>query len=218
MRWRSTSSPVRIATGSVALSISLAGAIGWLTGQLSLTRVNDNWVTMKFPTAVLCLLACAMVFGFHLKGQRYHVFASIMASAILFFAGFIVADIRADGWSVPLSTIGSRHDSLVLTTEPGLPSLGTMVAFTLIGGAGVFFALGAVLLSRAASAIATCMGMFALLGYVLNRPWMYYYQPDESTAMAVTTASVVFLNSALLLYLKPPPSEPSSSTASSPSS
>jgi len=86
--------------------------------------------------------------------------------------------------------------------KKGLPSLGTMINFLLIGTSGLFFTVNLKSISkllRITGLIVTIIGAIGIIGYLISQPVMYYEVESISGAMAFHTAILFALSGVAIL-------------------
>ena len=172
---------------------------GWHTGDEVLTRIRPWLVSMKYPTA-LGLLPASLIVWLGFRKERAARDAVLAQGLVL---GMVLLTVVLPG----LSDIYPEDNEgrAIQTVEPGVPSLGTLIAFSYFAVAGISRAV--VGLSRhffpvVLLAAPTFLGCVALIGYALDRPGLYFYHEGTSTGMAIhTAASFVALGCATTLYL-----------------
>lgn len=184
----------------LVLLVSIIVMIGWFLDIAVLKSIMPQWATMKFTTA--------LSFGFSgiilLAGSAHLVRRSYGAEWILAVSSFVVLLLMSSLIVSVLLGIKTGIEDLfvrevgdaVLTTVPGRPSLGTMLAFILIGLFGAFAAFNALKewAVRVCGGLVTFLGVVSLVGYAIDAPVLYYAVEDVSTAMAFHTALLfVFL-------------------------
>lgn len=124
-----------------------------------------------------------------------------MAGMILLFSTFLLVDGLTGGDSGLYNLQSGEVSDAVLSSAPGMPSVGTMIGFFLIGFGGLFYSMGLVLLTRSFGLIAAGIGFFALVGFFLREPVLAFYSEGLSTAVAVSTSIVLLLIGGVLFEL-----------------
>ena len=167
--------------------ISLLVSVGWITGNLWITKLSSDWVSMKMTTSVVFMmtslsLAVSRVDKDILVGSSKGILL-VAASTIIFsqmWANWYNTTIHLDFLSF--------DDDGIKSVVPGRPSLETMINFTLI-----ISAICIPQLTRIVGPIVTISGILGIVGYIINLPALYGYTATSS-AMAIHTC----LNFALM--------------------
>ncbi len=90
------------------------------------------------------------------------------------------------------------------TIVPGRPSMPTMINFILISVAGMLTILNpekARFKVKLIGLVVAIIGLLPLAGYILNKPFLYYYIEGFNSAIALHTASLFVLLGLGLLCL-----------------
>lgn len=184
----------------VVILVSVTVMIGWFFEIDSFTRIVPGFVTMKFSTALSFFLSGLVLFFTNAREKH----ASDWADIVLPSATFIILILMGTTLLSVLLGFRSGIENLfvqesadaILTTVPGRPSLGTMVAFLLISFLGIW----AMSPWHSRRYIYLCfgttivlLGAIALIGYSTANPLLYFVISDLSTAMAVHTAVLFVL-------------------------
>ena len=194
----------------MGIIISLAGLvvmIGWIFDIGILKSILPVWVTMKFSTA-LCFFLSGINIYFIASSQGKglgvaQVVLSITTLCILFLMAVLLISVVI-GLRTGVEDLFVREaEGAVRTVTPGRPSVGTMINFILIATASIFTMLNIAKLRITllmTGGIVTIIGMVALMGYMLGKPFLYYEINGCSTAMALHTAILfVIAGSGLIL-------------------
>ena len=115
--------------------------------------------------------------------------------------GFAIAENLLD-FESPVAKLFVSEDTGVHSLKKGLPSLGTMINFLLIGTSGLFFTVNLKSISkllRITGLIVTIIGAIGIIGYLISQPVMYYEVESISGAMAFHTAILFALSGVAIL-------------------
>ncbi len=187
----------------LALAVILAGItviIGWIFKVPVLLSIRPGWMNMKFNTAIAFVLSGVILYfithskegGFD-KAQVIIPLASLVIFLLIgtsFFSA--IFGIRT---GVENLFIEDAHPTL-LTIVPGRPSMPAMLSFILIASAGILAVSGDKkmrLKLKLIGLIVAVIGAVAVVGYILNLPFLYYYIKDFSSAIALHTAVLLIL-------------------------
>lgn len=183
----------------VALS-GIAVIFGWILDIRFLKSLSPAWVSMKFVTAISFLLSGVSLFFIARSQEGEFDQAQVALSltslilfllmGVLFFSTVLGAHTGAESLFIEEPPGG------VKTVVPGLPSIPTMGNFLLIASAGVLTILGfrkLPLMLKSVGCIIGITGALAILGYMINLPFLYYYLEGVNSAMAAHTAILFVL-------------------------
>ena len=186
--------------------------IGWFIDDDVLKRLNPNWVTMKFSTAVSFLASGLVLLLLNESRNKNSEPAKIIIFGpliiILFFMGTLLVSTFA-GTSTGVSSLFVTEDpsSALQSVKPGTPSVGTMVNFLLIVGVGFAYLLvhpKHKKYSNICGAIVLALAITALFGYAIDSPPLYYQIEGISGAMALHTAiAFALLGIGMMLFVRP---------------
>jgi len=179
----------------VVICAGISGMIGWIFDISFLKTISENWVSMKFATAVLFVISGSSLYVvttlYRQNGiQGYPFKPSLKLVLFLFAILFAITFMLLD--SIGGYNFGFEDpEEMVLTIQPGTPSIAVMISFLIVG-----IITGATLLHETKYLKIICWGGFllviiggvALFGYITSQPSIYYYYPDISAAMAFRTA------------------------------
>ena len=185
---------------TVTLVVSMLVMFGWYAEIEILKTIIPGAVTMKFNTAFAFLFS-GLILLFALRREKYNsdwalIILPSASMVILIFMGTTLMSVMFGFVSGIESLFVRESANAVLTTMPGRPSIGTMLAFILVASAGIvsidvgrykyipYWIVGVLIIALAA---------LALLGYLLQVPEMYYAITGISTAMAIHTAALFLL-------------------------
>ena len=123
---------------------------------------------------------------------RYWRVPVVAGAALLLSAGMTSQLAIALGGAFPGSDLGRvlapMGDRATETVSPGVASVGTMVAYTLIA---TMLCLRVARLGRPIRALAwivVALGVIAIVGHAIDVPELRWHIPGKSTAMAIPTA------------------------------
>ena len=202
----------KIRTAKVlAMIVSIAGAvvmIGWIFDIGILKSISPYWASMKFDTAV----------AFVLSGISLYFIARAIegefdkAQVVLFIASLIITLLMGTLFLSALLKIHTGFEDLfvkeaagtVKTVTPGRPSLPTMANFLLISFACILTILNPDKLPSKLKITGMAVGIIgalAVVGYIINAPYLYYFVEGINSAMACHTAILFVLLGTGLLCL-----------------
>ena len=196
--------PISVISIVVGVSVMLA----WIFDIAVLKSVLPNSITMKFTTA-LCFVCAGLILLFinrHFINPRDEEEIVILLSALVIFVlmGTMFIGMFTD-IKIGLSNLFVREVDVASGSAPGYPSLGTMISFFLIAIAGVVAVKdpkGHQDKIHIFGFIVSVVGSFALIGYALDFPFLFWGLYSVSNAMAFHTA-IVFVLLGIGLVLLP---------------
>ncbi|MAZ40502.1 hypothetical protein CL654_00065 [bacterium] len=192
--------------------VSCAGLlvmVGWFFDIDILKSIVPGFVTMKFTTALSFFVSGILLWSLaHFIARESDIAQFLIATGIIIV--FLVMSTLLFSYLLDFRT--GLEDLFVQeeviteeTVAPGLPSLGTMVAFILVvvpstsiflarnDAANIIYSINGILI--------IVLGAIALLGYAIKTPALYYFIPGVSTGMAIHTALLFVLLGIGYLYL-----------------
>lgn len=189
-------------TKALALVVSLVGTavmLCWIFEVPELTAIVPGWITVEFTTGLCFLFSGVMLFAIaHSALRQSFAWQSMqMASSLsilLFMGTFLLSvllHIDTGVQSIFVEEAMPRSSIFV----PGLPSLFTMINFTLFALAGTLalrIHFGERLLHIAGWVLAAS-GSVVLLGYALHVPVLTYSIVGVSGPVSMLTALVFIL-------------------------
>ena len=166
--------------------------IGWIFDIGMLKSVLPNTVEMKFVTA-LCFIAGGIVLYSAAEEQPED---SFVIQAILPAAILLILTLMATLLITSLFGISTTIDNLFIkeqvgainTVAPGRPSIVSMINFVFVALSGALISLGYRKYLWWFGSLVSITGGVAVLGYIVNRPILYYLIVGRTTAMALNTA------------------------------
>ena len=196
----------------VAIIIGLVVMIGWFTDDDALKRLNPDWVTMKFSTATSFFASGIIIFLLNESRNKNSETAKIIIFAPLIVVLFFMATLlisTISGTTTGVSSLFVKEDASAAlhSVKAGTPSVGTMVNFLLIIGAGFTYLLAHPKHRKYLSisgGVILALAIIALIGYAIDSPPLYYQVDGTSGAMALHTAiAFALLGISLILLAKP---------------
>ncbi|MFH1698901.1 MAG: hypothetical protein ABH882_07575 [Candidatus Omnitrophota bacterium] len=195
----------------LAIFVAITGAIvmlGWIFNIGILKSILPVWVTMKFTTAVCFVLSGITLYliaiSFESKFDIAQVFLPITILIILLIMGVYLASTFL-GLRLKIGEIFIKEaNGAVRSVVSGRPSVPTMISFILVATAGILTMLNLANLKsklRFLGWIIIMIGTVAVLGYLVNAPFLYYYIKGKTTAMALHTAILFTLTGISLVFL-----------------
>ena len=171
--------------------------IGWIVGIDSFTRIGSSGINMSFPTAVMFLLsAIGLFFIYRSVVNSEYTTSSLILSAITLMI-FLINITIFTGSIIGIRTgmenlfVGAHSPEVLNITIAGMPALPTMAGFVFFG---LTIVLSLVQKTNRQKIIGLfgltilAIGLFAVLGYVLVVPLLYYQISPNSVPMASNTA------------------------------
>ena len=161
----------------IVIFISSLSLIGWMFDIDILKSLNPDYPSMKITTALM-FLSCSFIYFF--KDDRIKVVFAFLILSILFYTIGIY--------------MGTPHEFINKSNEDktiinGIPSISTMFSFFLFS---VFFISCNMFNVKCKNIIyliyiVAFMSQIALLGYIIDNHYLYFYIPNYSTGMALHT-------------------------------
>jgi len=197
---------------AVVIMIGLVVMIGWFTDDDALKRLNPDWVTMKFSTATSFFVSGMVVFlinesrNKNSEASKIIIFAPLIV-VLFFMATLLVSTISGTSTGVSSLFVKEEASAAVQSVKAGTPSVGTMINFILIIGAGFTYLLAHPKHRKYLSisgAIILALAIIALIGYAIDSPPLYYQVEGASGAMALHTAiAFALLGIGLIVLARP---------------
>jgi hypothetical protein len=188
---------------ALGILISLSGALvmaGWLLDIEAIKSIRPGWESMKFPTALSFFfygIALSFIARFRKKESALAVIViPILSTVILLLMASLLASTLI-GAHISASEMFIRYPAENSgSAPPGIPSVATMMNFILLAFAGFLTTMDIRRLNRAPAvlvAIAAAVGLLAVLGYVTDRPSLYFAVSGKSSPMALHAAILFVL-------------------------
>src|SRR3989339_535826 len=174
--------------------------IGWIFNIEILKSISPSWVSMKFDTAISFLLSGIVIYSITKvqEGEfdKAQIIISITSLIIILLMGILF-----------FSTLFRIHTGLenlfisetaggVKTVVPGRPSIPTMINFILIAVSGILSIGNLEKVHKKLKIIGITIGIIgalAVIGYIINISFLYYYIKGVNSAMACHTAILFVL-------------------------
>lgn len=183
--------------------------VGWILDIEILKSFYPGLVTMKFSTA-LSFSISALILFFGINSElRYSDTAKLLLPilvlqiSLLMGIQFLAAVLGIHTGIESLFI--AETDTAVFSSGPGIPSVGTMLAFLLvsvIGTLSIIHMENKETIYKLIGLVIMMISVFALIGYVTDFPLLYYYVEGKSTAMSFHTAIYFFLIASIVFSSK----------------
>jgi hypothetical protein len=188
---------------AIGILISLSGALvlaGWVLDIEVLKSIRPGWESMKLSAALSFFLygiALSFIARFRKKESVLAVIViPVMSMVILLIMASLLGSklIGAHNGAgemlinFPVGTPGS--------TPPGIPPIATMINFILLAFAGFLTTMDIRRLNRAPAifgAAVAAIGLFTVLGYIIDRPSLQFAVSGKSGAMPIHAAILFVL-------------------------
>ncbi|MGD0078674.1 MAG: hypothetical protein ABSB91_08645 [Sedimentisphaerales bacterium] len=184
----------------LSLAVILAGftvIIGWFFDIRILKSIAPAWVSMKFDTAIAFVLSGITLYFIVRAAEgefdKAQVALSITSLLIILLMGTLffsaVLEIRTGAEDLFIKEAAGTAK----TVTPGRPSMPTMVNFLMVAAAGILTTLNPVNLRTKLRIIGLIIGSvsaLAIVGYIVNKPVLYYYIEGINSAVACHTAAL----------------------------
>ena len=171
-------------------AVGAAATIGWLTSTPILYKPFPGAVPMAFPTAFMFVFSALIIFiltAAQMHERRYPFVAA--GSFMLLFS-----------CASTLSWYIRGHKTLPINDIEVPPAIATLVCFTLMAMAGLLMDNHKA--TRIIGGVIAFAGLFGIVGYSINQPWMYWEFNPYTVGMALMT-SIAFASLGLGLYYVP---------------
>lgn len=183
--------------GYFIILAGLAVMFGWIFDIRWLIQPGSSWVSMKFITAICFVLSGIMlvlISRLKLESANFEFLQTILPILSL-----LILLILAESFLPLIFGFAPGIENMLLVEKPGevysispgLPAFPTMLNFALIALIGLLKTVNGTnrsIWTILMSYTLIIISVVALIGYVLNIPWLFYYVPKKSTAIAFTTA------------------------------
>lgn len=200
-------------TKTLAIIIIIAGmmvTVGWIFDISSLKSIFPNYPTMKFSTSISFVFSGIGLYFIsrYMEGKGVIAQIAIPASGLvifLFMATILISNITTIHTGIE-NIFVKETGSLVKTTTPGRPSVGTMISFILMIPYGIFALSNSDRVRRKSiwfGYVVTGIGTTALVGFATGLPQMYYFIQDVSSAMALHTSVLFVILGTGIILLRP---------------
>jgi hypothetical protein len=165
-------------TPYLVFAIGMIVSLGWAFNLEWVTSISRDWVTMKFATSIGFVLLGGMMLAksYH---KKYFLFGFLFASIVWLLVSWAVGN--------PACFLPNfEAQGALYSPINDYPSLATIMLFCAS-------AIDIVRPNRHLSYAIVALSSSALIGYLLNIEYLYYYFEGYSTAVAFHTA-VPFLH------------------------
>ena len=176
--------------GALAALLGAVVLVKWASPSLVLS-VFPGEVAMK-PVTALCFISVGIALRHSAlrPGHRDPLVTALCffpAALMVLYLGDILTGTPGDAL---FSSIHHGTGDSVKTVAPGVPSVGVILGFILLGFAGYGvasprFPPWKIVLPAAGTA---ALGVAAIFGYLLDVPALYWFRPGYSTALGLNTA------------------------------
>ncbi len=192
----------------VVILTGIAVMIGWIFDIAPLKSMLPIWVTMKFTTAFSFFLSGITLFVIAGSLERQSVATQLVlpltSLMLLLLMGTLLASVFLCV-RTGIEDLFVREEGVVKTMILGQPSAGTMINFILMATSGLLTLLAIenlILKLKCIGWVVSFIGTVAILGYLIDRPFLYYSIQDWSTAMAFHTAALFVLLGVGLIIIR----------------
>ena len=196
-------------SGMLIAAVGVLVLIGWATGNVFLKSIHPAFPTMKATTAFCFILSGLMLRCFDGLFRRrtwLNEFAiPTLATIILFIMGLQLLTILV-GFSTGIEGLFfTDTERTAISPFPGRPSIPTTISFLLIGGVGMMVQwntgkrLRQVL--RSMGIPIAGIGAIAMVGFLVDKPLLYYAVENINNAIALNTAMLFVLIGISLVIL-----------------
>jgi hypothetical protein len=180
----------------VVIIAGLTVITGWIFNIGILKSISPFWVSMKFDTAVAFVLSGITLYFIvrAVEGEfdKAQVALSITSLIIILLMGTLFFS-TVLGIHTGAEELFVKDKTTNKTIVPGLPSLPTMFNFILIASAGILTTLNPHNLKlklKIIGVIVGLIGVLAVIGYIVNAPYLYYFIEGINSAIACHTAAL----------------------------
>jgi uncharacterized protein with PQ loop repeat len=189
---------------AIGMLVSLGGALamaGWLLDIEAVKSIRPGWESMKLFTA-LSFFLYGITLSFIARFRKNESQLAIIAIPILsMMLLLLMASLLA---SAVISARIDSNEMLMRFSAPGpaiadwgMPSLGTMIGFILLALSGFLTTMNIRSLHRAPvvfGATVAAIGALAILGYGIDRSWLYSAVPGKFDALPIHAAMLFILS------------------------
>jgi hypothetical protein len=192
----------------IVIISAIATMLGWFFDISVLKSISQSWVTMKFNTTIAFILSGISLYFIvrALEGEFDMALVILSVTSLLivlfmgisFFSAILGIHIGAD------DLIIKEVPNTVKTVIPGRPSIATIFNFFLIAFAAILTMWKTKNLRKELEVIGIIIilvSLSAVIGYISDAPYLYYYIAGINSAMAFNTAILFILLGTGLLCL-----------------
>ena len=179
----------------VVIISGIAVIIGWIFNIGILKSILPSWTTMKFSAAISFVASGIMLYSIviALEGNIDQaqliiptaVLIIVLTMGIFFFSSLLNIRTGIEDLFV------KEGSGAVKSITPGRPAVSTAVNFILLSIAGMLTLVESKGLRSKLKIIGVTValiGVVAVIGYITNSPFLYYFIEGVSSAMACNTA------------------------------
>lgn len=174
-------------------AVGLIVMFGWIFCIDFLKSIHPDFVSMKFYTALCFFIAGFLSYALNKQASCLSVkLHTCLSTATLALFTLTIMEIA----NPALFSNVVFEENAIKSVAPGVPSISTMFAFLLLASAGLRYAFmngGITVYVKAIGWHLKIISGCALVGYLLDKPILYYYVPGISSAMAIHTAVLFFV-------------------------
>lgn len=167
--------------------------LGYSTGNVLLMSITPEWVSIK-PITAIAFIMLSIALLHRVMNKRdviVPLFTSLFTLALMFVSVMLyISAYMADSVNV----------SEPYTITDGCPSWGTIICIVILATT-ILRSIYHEVKFRNSMIVVGLMSVFAILGYVIDVPAMYFYYEDTSTGMSVITAIYTLAVSCVMKYL-----------------
>lgn len=184
--------------------VGLAVFFGWLFNITMLKSISPNYPTMKLTSALAFVLSGFITLLLQSnKPKKSKAKTFIMCIMSLFLLIGMLVYLIYTIYDLSPNLQGSIIDELAhlgngsYTSIPGRLSMGTMISFILIALAAVadiFNIKNERKIQMLLGMLVIVIGAVAILGFILNNPYLYYFVESSNAGMAFSSAFLFVLN------------------------
>jgi hypothetical protein len=187
----------------LAFIVTISGVLimaGWFFEIEGLKSILPIWVTMKFTSALSFFLSgLILYFVMSTKKQKSDLAQLILTISVLIILLTMVSLFLSTVFKVRTGIedfFVEELEGAINTATPGRPSIGTMLNFILVATTGVLtmYEVNNIRTKiKGIGLVIVVVGCAAMLGYLLNAPYLYFLFEGYSSAMAIHTALLFVL-------------------------
>lgn len=189
--------------GAAVVALGVAVLLGWSGGLWAVVSIREDWVSMKPVTALMFILIGAAAMIIQTRWQTLAIVHAALTGVLVVVSTAAAAVKSVGGLDGPL--LSEAMDS-VHTVSPGVPAIGTLLAFSLASFGATIGAIGngpMRPLRRACGVLVVLFGAASLIGYVTGIDVLYWSVPGVSSAMALHTAVGLMMVGVAVVEMEP---------------
>lgn len=185
---------------TIVMIAAMAVMGGWIFDILSLKSILPHWVTMKFTTA-FCFLLSGIILCSIVKLKQGDIdFAQVSLPLPCLLITLIMTSLLVSvilNIHIGIENLFVKEEAeAMMTTTPGQPSMGAMMAFLAMVMAAFLTMLrlnNLVSKLNIIGGVVMLVGGLAIAGYLFQVPLLFYHWEGVSSAMAFHTAVLFIL-------------------------